>query len=174
MNDLFPYLCPFADCNLKDKLWGVRSEWETHLNKQHPIPNAQGGNTQRYAFTCNICSRSFHLDELSRKEESQDPVCIFRNSHYADHMERIASSVVKDYGPPLPGRMVRISSTVGEIHPPYSSALSRTQFPRKHPKRRRRRKSRVGIASGHDSWSSGHDEEAMSGWSSESSAGSIL
>ena len=174
-------------------MWGVRSEWESHLNKQHPVPNAQGGNTQRYTFTCNICSRNFHLDDLSRKEESQNPACIFRNSHYADHMERIASSVVKDYGPPppgrmeripstvmkdygppSPGRMVSIPSTVGEIHPPCSSALSRTQFPRKHPKRRRRRKSRVGIASGHDSSSSGHDEEAMSGWSSESSANSQI
>lgn len=153
MNDLFPYLCPFADCNLKDKMWGVRAEWETHLNKQHPIPNAQEGNTQRYAFTCNICSRTFHLDDLSRKEESQNPVCIFRNSHYAKHMERIASSVVKDYGP-------------------SQSALSRTQIPKERPKQHRRRKRRSGSANGHRPSSSRDEEEAMSGWSSESSTGS--
>ena len=153
MKDLFPYLCPFADCNLKDKMWGVRSEWETHLNKQHPIPNAQGGNTQRYVFTCNICSRTFLTDDLSRKEESSNPVIIFRNSHYADHMERIALSVEKDYGPRPPD-------------------LSQMRVPKKHSKRRRRRKYRAGFASGHDSSSSERDEEAMSGWSSEGSTGS--
>ena len=156
MHDLLPYLCPFADCNLKDKMWGVRSEWETHLNKQHPIPNAQGGNTQGYAYTCNICSgRTFHLDDLSRKDESQNPICGFRNSHYADHMEGIASSAMKDYGP-------------------GSSIQPRTPITKKHLKRRRRRKRCVGIVSDNDSSSSGHDEEAMSGWSSESSAGSQI
>ena len=153
MNDLFPYLCPFADCNLKDKMWGDRSEWETHLNDQHPIPNAQGGDTQRYAFTCKICSRTFQSDEHCRREESNNPFCIGRNSHYADHMERIALSVVKDYGP-------------------GSSALSRTHIPKKHSKQRRRLKYSPDLASDHDSSSSGRTERAISGWSSEGSTGS--
>ncbi len=148
MHDLLPYLCPFADCNLKDKMWGVRSEWETHLNKQHPIPNLQGGETQRYAFTCKICFKNFHSDVLSQRE-----LCIFRNSHYAEHMKRIASSAAKDYSP-------------------ESSALSRTQTPKKHSKQRRRFKYSPGLASDHDSSSSGRDEEAISGWSSEGSTGS--
>lgn len=143
MLDILPYLCPFADCSLKDKMWGVRSEWETHLNKQHPIPDAQGGGTQRYAFTCKICSRTFHNDEHWQ---------IFRNSHYADHMERIISSVVKDYGP--------------------DSSAPRTQIPKKHSKQRRRLKYSPGLASDHDSSSSGRDEQAISGWSSEDSTGS--
>ena len=153
MNDLFPYLCPFADCNLKDKMWGVRSEWETHLNNQHSIPNVQGGNKQRYVFTCNLCSRTFHIDDLSWKEECSNSFRIFRNCHYADHMERIAAAVVGDYGP-------------------ASSAPSRMRIPKKHSKQRRRRKYRAGFASGHDSSSSGRDEEAISGWSSEGSTGS--
>lgn len=153
MRDLLPYLCPFADCNLKDKMWGVRSEWETHLNDQHPIPNAQGGDTKQYSFTCKICRGTFHSDDRSLGEESNDPFCTVRNSHYADHMERIASSVMKDYGPD-------------------SSASSRYQTPKSHVKRRRKHRYRSGLASGHDSSSSGRDEEAISGWSSESSTGS--
>ena len=172
MHDLLPYLCPFADCKLKYRMWEFRSEWEIHLNVQHSIPNAQGSNTQ--SFTCNICSRTFLSDDHSLRLEANKSFSVFRNSHYADHMERIASSVLKDYSPSPDGRMARLLSTLEKIHPPSSSALSRTQFPRKHPKRRRRRKSRVGIASGHDSSSSGHDEEAMSGWSSEGSTGSRL
>ena len=168
MNDLFPYLCPFADCNLKDKMWGVRSEWEAHLNNQHAIPNAQVGNTQQYIFTCKICSRTFFIDDLSRKEESSNPILVFRNSHYADHMERIASSIVKDYGP---GDADHTKGTAPSAErrafPPTS-----IKIPKKHSKRRRRRKYRAGSASGHDSSSSGRDEEAISGWSSEGSTGS--
>ena len=156
MRDLLPYLCPFADCNLKNKMWDVRTEWETHLNEQHPIPNAQGGDTQRYAFTCKICLRTFQIDDHSREEEFSNPACHFRNSHYADHMERIASSVVEDYGP-------------------RSSALSRRRIPKRRSKLSKlhqRRGHRPGLASGRDSSSSGRDEEAMSGWSSEGSAAS--
>ncbi len=152
MHDLLPYLCPFADCNLKDRMWGVRSEWETHLNDQHPILDVQGRDMQRYAFTCKICPRTFHIDDHSRKNESSNSFCFFRNSHYADHMERIASSVLKDYGPD-------------------SSAPSQMQV-KKRSKRRRLLKYRASFANGHDSSSSGRDEEAISGWSSEGSTGS--
>ena len=149
MHDFLPYLCPFADCNLKDKMWGDRSEWETHLNKQHPIPNPQPGETQRYAFTCKICCRTFYSGLHSQRESYM----LVRNSHYAEHMERIASSAAKDYSQD-------------------SSALSRTQIPKKHSKQRRRLKYSPGLASDHDSSSSGRDEQAISGWSSESSTGS--
>ena len=137
-------------------MWGVRSEWETHLNDQHPIPNAQGGDTKRYAFTCTICRRTFRSDDRSLREESNRPFCILRNAHYADHMERIAWSVVKDYGP---------GSSA-------SSGSSGKQTPKSHVKRRRRHRYRFGLASGHDSSSSGRDEEAIAGWSSEDSTGS--
>ena len=153
MRDLLPYLCPFADCDLKNRMWDVRLEWETHLNEQHPFPTAQGRETQRYAFTCKICLRTFMIDDHSREEEFRNPACQFRNSHYAEHMERIASSVVNDYGPRRPD-------------------LSWTRDPKKHFKRRRRRKRRAGSTSGHDSSFSGRDEEAISGWSSEGSTGS--
>ena len=144
-------------------MWGVRSEWEAHVNNQHPIPNAQGVNTQRYVFTCKICSRNFFIDDLSRKEEPSNPVLTFRNDHYADHMERIASSVAKDFGPGDADHPKRTTP---------SAMKSPVQIPKKYPKRRRRRKYRAGSASGHDSSSSGRDEEAISGWSSEGSTGS--
>ena len=156
MRDLFPYLCPFADCKIKNKMWDVRSESETHLNEQHPIPTAQERETQRYAFTCKICLRTFQIDDHSREEEFSNPACLFRITNIADNMERIASSVVDDYGP-------------------YSSAPSRRRVPKRRSKlskTRRRRGHRPGMGSGHDSSSSGRDEEAMSGWSSEGSAGS--
>ena len=157
MRDLLPYLCPFADCNLKDRMWGVRSEWETHLNHQHPIPNAQGGDTKQYAFTCKICRRTFHSDDHGLEKDSNSPFFTFRNSHYGDHMERIASSVVNDHGP-------------------ASSACKRKQSPKSHVKRRRKNRTGSELASGHDSSPSARDtsssEEAMSGWSSEGSTGS--
>ena len=153
MPDLLPYLCPFADCDLKDKMWGVRSEWETHLNDQHPIPNAQGGDTNQCAYTCKICRRGFNSHGNKLRKESYDRFCFFRNSHYANHMERIASSVMPDYGP-------------------LSSTSPRRQNLKPDVKRRRRRNYRSGLHSGHDSSSSGHDEEAISGWSSEGSTGS--
>ena len=142
-------------------MWGVCSEWEAHLNDQHPIPNAQGGDTQGYGFTCKICFRTYH-------GESSNRILFKRISHYADHMERIASSTVKDYGlgdaDPAPSAVTNYC--------PNSFALPRMQIPKKHSKRRRRRKYRAGSASGHDSSSSGRDEEAISGWSSEGSTGS--
>ena len=133
MQDLLPYLCPLADCSLKNKMWGARSDWETHVNNQHFIPNEQ---FERYAFTCNICCRKFRGTDST----------ISPASHYAEHMERIASSVVKDYGPD-------------------SSAWSRKRTSKIHPKRRRRHGHRSGS-------SSERDEEAISGWSSEGSTGS--
>ena len=145
MQDLLPYLCPFADCNLKNKMWGIRSDWETHLNDQHSVPNAQVVDTERYAFTCNICCRTF--------KDSDNYCCSSPTSHYAAHMEKIALSVRTDYSPD-------------------ASASSRKQTPKSYVKRRRRHKYRSGFASGHDSSSSGRDEEAISGWSSEGSAGS--
>ena len=124
MHDLLPYLCPFADCNLKDRMWGVRSEWEAHLNDQHPIPNGQGGDMQQCAFTCKICPRTFHSDEHIRREEPNGPLGILRNSHYADHMERIALSVLKDYGPD--------SSALSQMRIPKKKieAASASQIPR--------------------------------------------
>lgn len=134
MQDLLPYLCPLADCNLKNKMWGARSDWETHLNDQHSIPDVQ---SERYAFTCNICCRTYGESD---KSGGTTPA-----SHYAEHMERIASSVVKDYGP--------------------GSFAWRKRTANKKPKRRRRHRYRSGS-------SSERDEEAISGWSSESSTGS--
>ena len=133
-------------------MWGVRSEWNSHLYVQHPISNAHGGDTKRYAFTCEICRQTFRTDG-SLREDSYKRFFIFRNSHYADHMERIAWSVVKDYGPD-------------------SSAISGKRASKKHPKRRRRHKYVSGFTNVHDSSSSGRDEEAISGWSSEGSTGS--
>ena len=135
-------------------MWGVRSEWESHLNDQHPILNAQGGDTKQYAFTCNICRRTFHSDDHSLREEGNNPFCTFRNSHYGDHMERIASSVLNDYGPD-------------------PSAISEKRTTKSHVKRRRRQRYRFGSPNGHDSSSSEHDEGAMSGWSSEGSTDSL-
>ena len=135
-------------------MWGVRSEWETHLNDQHPIPNVQGGDTQHYAFPCKICLHTlFSSYDYDLSEESNKPLFIFRNSHYADHMERIALSALRDYSP-------------------GSSTPSRMQMPKKHSKRHRRLKYRPGLASDHSSSSSGRDEQAISGWSSEGSTGS--
>ena len=153
-------------------MWGVRSEWETHLNDQHPIPNPQGGDTQRYVFTCKICSLTFQSDEHCRREESNNPFCIFRNSHYADHMERIALSGVEDYRLSYADHVKEIDSSAAKDYSQGSSALSRTQIPKKHSKQRRRLKYSPGLASDHDSSSSGRTEQAISGWSSESSTGS--
>ena len=143
MAHLLPYLCPFTDCNLQDKMWGVRLEWETHLNDQHPIPQAQVGGTGRYAFTCNICRRTFHSDNDSLREEANSLFCVFRNSHYADHMERIALSVEKDYG-------------FGVLAIPrmcYTKRLSRLPFGHENL---------AGFAISNDSSTFEHDEEGIS------------
>ena len=133
-------------------MWGVRSEWETHLN-EHPIPNAEGGDIQRYTLTCKICSRTYGREEYVRREEPNNPFCNLRNSHYAEHMERIALAVGQNYGP-------------------GSSSQPQTRVPVKRFKRRRRLKKSADFGSGHgSSSSSGHDKEAMSGWSSEGSTG---
>ena len=108
-------------------------------------------------------------------------------------MERIVSSVVKDYDLHYADRMEEAASALPEDHDPGSSAQFWPRIPKKYPKRRRRRKYSAGIDSGHDSpssgrdeggtstpesgsshdsSSSGRDEEAMSGWSSEGSASS--
>ena len=163
MAHLLPYLCPFADCNLQNKMWGVRLEWETHLNDQHPIPHAQGGETERYAFTCNICPRTFHSDDHSLREESNNPFCVFRNSHYADHMERIALSIEKDYesGSPAKPRMLDAKRGFKPLfghENPVRFAISLDSSTSEHDEeglsgRRGRLKHGAGLASPHDSLS---------------------
>ena len=149
MYHLFPFLCPFADCDLKDMMWPNDLEWEHHLNDRHPIPNPQADDAQRYTFTCKICLQTF-FGERHRE------IHIIRTSHYAGHMERIASAVVIDYGPGTSASPRRRNS--------------KKRF--KPSKLRRRVGYRAGSASSHDSSSSGPDEEAMSGWSSEGSVDS--
>ena len=133
-------------------MWGNRLEWEDHLNDQHPITSVLNGDSQRLFFVCRVCAQTF-VDDHGGGDEARNP-CTFRNSHYADHMERIALSVLTDCEPTTP-----VAST---------SALQ-MPIPKNQSKRRRRRQNRTFHASGDDSSSPGYDEEAISGWSSESS-----
>ncbi|KAK8000562.1 hypothetical protein PG990_013162 [Apiospora arundinis] len=94
--DLSPYVCIYADCDMPDVMYLSSDQWKTHLGDSHSVP-------RWICDSCWLCSESpenFGFD--SRKDWVDHTLSVHDGEFESDDLDDLADSSRRSVIPPVP------------------------------------------------------------------------